>query len=263
MTFLHAIILGIIEGITEFLPISSTGHMVLASDLLKIAQTDFVKSFEIIIQLGAILAVVVLYTKKLLIEKKAISKIISAFIPTAIVGYVLYKFIKQYLIGNDVVVLWSLLIGGIVIILFELFYDKPEREKQSTKSMSDISYSQAIAVGLAQSVAVIPGVSRSAATIIGGQLAGISKKTIVEFSFILAVPTMVAATALDIFKNPISIGSGEMVPLMLGFVSAFIVALVSIKWLISFVQKHSLVWFGVYRVVVSLAFFAYFFWILK
>ncbi|MDD5318736.1 MAG: undecaprenyl-diphosphate phosphatase [Candidatus Pacebacteria bacterium] len=257
MTSLHALILGIVEGFTEFLPISSTGHLILASRLLGVLQTDFVKSFEIIIQLGAILAVLVVYGRRVMGDFQALKKILAAFIPTAIIGLVLYKLIKQYLIGNDTVVLWSLLIGGIVIILFEIYFGKKPEEAES--SVSEVTYGQAVVVGLAQAIAVIPGVSRSAATIIGGRLVGISKKTIVEFSFLLAVPTMIAASALDIYKNPIAFHSSDSLALLVGFVSSFVVALLSIKWLLAYIQRHNFIAFGIYRIVISLFFFWLFF----
>jgi len=251
MTYLHTLILGIIEGVSEFLPISSTGHLILASDLLHLKQTDFQKSFEIAIQLGAILSVVVLYWRALLVNYEILKKVITAFIPTAILGFIFYKIIKRVLLGSNTVVLYSLLIGGIFLVLFELWH----REKESaSEELTDISYSKSFMIGLCQAVAMIPGVSRSAATIIGGLILGIKRKTIVEFSFLLSVPTMVAATGLDLMKSGGHFSSEEFNLLFIGFISSFIVALLSIKWLIRFIKNHTFISFGIYRILISLLF---------
>ncbi|OGH84382.1 MAG: undecaprenyl-diphosphatase UppP [Candidatus Magasanikbacteria bacterium RIFOXYA2_FULL_44_8] len=251
MSILHAIILGIIEGLTEFLPISSTGHMILASSVLKIPTTEFLKTFEISIQLGAILAVVVLYGKTVLVNWVIMKKILAAFIPTAIVGAIFYKIIKQYLLSSEPVVLWALLIGGVALIVFELLHHEKEA---AVGEVQAISYRQAVAIGLFQSLAVVPGVSRAAATIVGGLVVGLKRRTIVEFSFMLAVPTMLAATALDLLKSKSVIVAADWLPLVIGFVVAFVVALAVIKWLIGFVKNHSFVGFGVYRIIIALLF---------
>jgi undecaprenyl-diphosphatase len=251
MTYLHTLILGIIEGVSEFLPISSTGHLILASYLLHLKQTDFQKSFEIAIQLGAILSVVVLYWRALLVNFEILKRVITAFIPTAIIGFIFYKIIKRVLLGNNTVVLYSLLIGGIFLVLFELWH----REKESASGeLSDISYSKSFIIGLCQTVSMIPGVSRSAATIIGGLILGIKRKTIVEFSFLLSVPTMVAATGLDLMKSSGQFTSEDFNLLLMGFISSFIVALLSIKWLIHFIKNHTFISFGIYRILISLLF---------
>jgi undecaprenyl-diphosphatase len=251
MTYLHTLILGIIEGITEFLPISSTGHLMLASYLLHLKQTDFQKSFEIAIQLGAILSVVVLYWRALLVNFEILKRVITAFIPTAILGFIFYKIIKRVLLGSNTVVLYSLLIGGIFLILFELWH----REKESaSEEISDISYSKSFMIGLCQAVAMIPGVSRSAATIIGGLILGIKRKTVVEFSFLLSVPTMAAATGLDLMKSGGHFSLEEFTLLIMGFISSFIVALLSIKWLIHFIKNHTFISFGIYRILIALLF---------
>jgi undecaprenyl-diphosphatase len=251
MTYLHTLILGIIEGISEFLPISSTGHLILASYLLHLKQTEFQKSFEIAIQLGAILSVVVLYWRALLVNFEILKRVITAFIPTAILGLIFYKIIKKVLLGSNTVVLYSLLIGGIFLVLFELWH----REKESaSEELSDISYSKSFVIGLCQAVAMIPGVSRSAATIIGGLILGIKRKTIVEFSFFLSVPTMAAATGLDLMKSGGHFSLEEYILLLMGFISSFIVALLSIKWLIHFIKNHTFISFGIYRILLSLLF---------
>jgi len=253
MNLFHSLILGIVEGITEFLPISSTGHMILVSSLLKIPQADFVKTFEISIQLGAIFAVVVLFFKRFFTDRETIKRIVVAFIPTSIIGFVLYKFIKQYLIGNISVVLWALGIVGLAFIGIEYI-----QSKKNKIGLGEISYKQAFLIGVAQSLAVIPGVSRSGATIMGGLLLGIGRKEIVEFSFLLAVPTMVAATGYDLLKSG-SILTGDMImSLGIGFITSFIVALFAVRWFIKFVQTNTFVGFGIYRIVVALLFATFF-----
>ena len=258
MTFLHSIILGIIEGITEFLPISSTGHLILTSHLLQIPETTLLKSFEIIVQLGAILAVIIVYWKKLW-NLEMIKKLIVAFIPTGIIGLALYKIVKTYLLGNLTVVLTSLFVGGIILIAFEKWYTKKQSKKIEEihallPPTETISYKQAGLIGLFQSIAIIPGVSRSAATIIGGLSLGLSRQTIVEFSFLLAVPTMLAAGGFDLLKNHSLFTSDQIGVLAVGFITSFIVALGSIKFLLSYIRKHSFVSFGVYRIVLSVIF---------
>jgi len=251
MTYLNALILGIVEGVSEFLPISSTGHLILTSHLLHLQQTDFQKSFEIAIQLGAILSVVVLYWRVLLVNLTVLKRVITAFTPTAILGLIFYRVIKSFLLGSNTVVLFSLLIGGIFLILFELWH----REKETaSEELSDISYAKSFIIGLCQAVAMIPGVSRSAATIIGGLALGIKRKTIVEFSFLLAVPTMVAATGLDLIKSGGHFSSEEFHLLIIGFIVSFIVALLSIKWLVNFIRNHTFISFGIYRVLIFLLF---------
>lgn len=251
MDFLQVIILSIVEGVSEFLPISSTGHLILASSFLNIPQTEFVKSFEIFIQLGAILAVVVIYWKTLLENKKAWKPLLFAFLPTAIVGFILYKFIKGYLLGNDLVVVLALLIGGILLIILE----KVHKEKDShVETLNNITIKQSILIGLAQSLAVIPGVSRSAATIIGAMFLGIKRKTAVDFAFLLAIPTMLAATALDLFKSNFQFSAYEFSILIVGFVGSFIVALIVVRWFLKFIQKNTFIPFGIYRIIIAILF---------
>lgn len=251
MNFFHSIVLGIVEGVTEFLPISSTGHMILTADMLGLAKTDFLSSFEVCIQLGAILAVVILYAKRILTQFKLIKILLTAFLPTAVIGLSLYGFIKAYLLNNTAVVLWALLAGGVVIILFERFYkEKPE----AVSEVENISYKQAFIIGVVQSVAVIPGVSRAAATIIGGLSLGLKRRTIVEFSFLLAIPTMLAATGLDLLKTGTSFSGSEWGMLATGFSVSFVVAFFSVKWLLKFIQKNSFTYFGYYRIILAIVF---------
>lgn len=248
MSTLHAIILGILEGITEFLPISSTGHLILAATLLKLEDTEFLKTFEISIQLGAILSVVVLYARTLIKDRVLIQKTIVAFLPTCVIGLIAYPFVKQYLLGNEVVVVAALFLGGVFLIVFELF------QRDAGEGIKDISYRQALMIGLFQCISMIPGVSRSAATIIGGMVLGVERRTIVEFSFLLAIPTMAAATALDIYKSATGFSGAEIQILLVGFVVSFIVALLSIKFLLRYIQNHTFIAFGIYRIIVAVLF---------
>jgi undecaprenyl-diphosphatase len=253
MSLLHAIILGIVEGITEFLPISSTAHLILASHLLHLAESEFVKSFEIIIQLGAILSVVVLYWSKFW-NWDVLKKLVVAVIPTGVIGLTVYKAIKGYLLGNVNVVLLALLIGGIALIAFERWRLKDDRDDVD---FSEITYRKAVLIGLFQAIAVIPGVSRSAATIVGGSLIGVSKRTIVEFSFMLAVPTMLAATGLELVKGRAAL-AGNYGILAVGFVVSFVTAIVAIKSFLGYIKKHDFAAFGWYRVVLAVVYFLVF-----
>jgi undecaprenyl-diphosphatase len=251
MDIFQAIILGIVEGVTEFLPISSTGHLILASRFLGLQPSDFLKTFEIAIQIGAIMAVVVLYWRKLFLNIETMKKVALAFIPTGIAGFLFYKTIKSFL-GSPDVVIWSLLIGGFLILFFEWL----DGEKNDhTERLEDVTYQQAFFVGIAQCFALIPGVSRSASTIFGGMLAGIKRSVIVEFSFLLAVPTMVAASGYDLIKHGASFSAGEINILLVGTLVSFVVALAIIKWLIRFVQKNNFIIFGIYRIVLAIILF--------
>lgn len=252
MTIIEGLALSVVEGVTEFLPISSTGHLMLASWLLNIPQTEFVKTFEIVIQLGAILAVLVLYFSRLIKNIKLWPKIIAAFIPTAIIGLFLYKFIKTFLLGNLMINVLSLFIGGILIIVLEKFFAK---KPGKIKTVEDLGLVKNGAIGLFQSISVIPGVSRAAATIFGGMSLGLTRKAATEFSFLLAIPTMAAATGLDLFKTRMAFSSQEYLLILIGFVGAFISALFTVKWLINFVSKHSFIGFGIYRIILALVFF--------
>ncbi|MEO8337686.1 MAG: undecaprenyl-diphosphate phosphatase [bacterium] len=249
MSLLHALVLGIVEGITEFLPISSTAHLILASHVLKLADTEFLKSFEIIIQLGAILSVVVLYWSKFW-NWDVLKKLVVAVIPTGVIGLTVYKAIKGYLLGNVTVVLLALFIGGIALIIFERFQVRNDEDVD----FSQITYKKAFLIGLFQAIAVIPGVSRSAATIVGGSLIGVTKRTIVEFSFMLAVPTMLAASGLELAKNYKTLnGNYEM--LAVGFVVSFITAIVAIKSFLGYIKTRDFSVFGWYRIVLAVVYF--------
>lgn len=251
MELFQAFILSVVEGFTEFLPVSSTGHLILASHLLNIEQTDFVKSFEIFIQLGAILSVLILYLKKIK-QREVIIPMLTAFIPTAIIGFLLYGTVKNFLLGNTNVTLAALFWGGIFIILIEYFYKEKEHH---VERIEKITLKKSLVIGLFQSASLIPGVSRAASTIIGARLVGVKRKTAAEFSFILALPTMISATGLDLVKSEISFSRNEFLLLGVGFVSSFVVALFAIKFLVNYVQNHSFILFGVYRIILSILFY--------
>lgn len=248
MSLLHALILGIVEGITEFLPVSSTAHMILTAELLRLEDTPFVRSFEIIVQLGAILAVVLLFWRKLL-DVQLLTKAAIAFIPTGIIGLTVYRVVKEVLLGDVRVVLASLLLGGVVLLFFDRRF---RRDQDETVDFAAISYRQALLIGLCQCVAMIPGVSRSAATIVGGTLLGVPKRTIVEFSFILAIPTMAAATGYDLLKSWQDL-AGNGAALAVGFVVSFVTALLAVKTFLAFLRGRAFATFGWYRILVAVA----------
>lgn len=254
MTIIHAIILGIVEGLTEFLPISSTAHLDLSRQLLGLASDEFNNSFVIIIQFGAILAVLTLFWSKIWHNLTYYFRTLSlAFLPTAIIGFLFYKNIKAVL-GNNLVMGLSLLLGGILIIWLEKYF-----AKKPASSSAEISINQSWKIGLFQSIAMIPGVSRAGATIMGGMTLGISRTQIVEFSFLLAIPTMLAATGYDFLKNYQVIMNGNFNLLLVGFISSFISAFFVVKLFIKYVQKNDFTNFGIYRIVIGLVILLFYF----
>lgn len=251
MNYWQSIILGIVEGLTEFLPISSTAHLILTGKVLNIIQTEFVKSFEIAIQLGAIMGVVWLYGKKVWLNKEIIKKITAAFLPTAFLGFLLYKIFKSYLMENLSVIVWTLFLGGIILIIFEYWH----KEKQgNTEEIEKISYKKCFLIGSCQAIAMVPGVSRAAATILGGLCLGIKRETIVEFSFLLAVPTMLAATGYDLLKSGFNFSVDQFGLLVVGFSVSFLVAVLAIKFLLNYIQRNDFKRFGFYRIIIGLIF---------
>lgn len=253
MDILQAIVISIVEGVTEFLPVSSTGHMILASYIMKIHDQAFVKTFEIAIQIGAILAIVMLYYKRFIQGIAIYIKLFIAFVPTAIVGFLAYKTIKTYLF-NPLGVSLALIIGGVILIVIDKWV--VTRESRYAE-LEDISYKNAFFIGLAQCVSMIPGVSRAAATIIGGVGNGLNKKQATEFSFLLAVPTMCAATGYDLLKTDATFSSHEFMLLAIGFAGAFISAWLAVKVFIRFVENHGFKAFGYYRIVIGIVFILY------
>ena len=248
MTILQAIMLAIIEGITEFLPISSTGHMIIASSLLGIEITPFVKLFTVAIQLGAILSVVILYFKRFFRSLDFYYKLFVAFVPAIIFG-LLFSDAIDALLESPLGVAISLLLGGIILLFVDKWFNKSDIENSD-----EVSYMTALKIGLFQCIAMIPGVSRSGATIVGGMSQRLSRKAAAEFSFFLAVPTMFAATAkkvYDFYKTGLTLNAEEIKLLAIGNVVAFIVAMLAIKFFIDFLTKNGFRAFGIYRILVG------------
>lgn len=246
MTLLHAVLLGVIEGLTEFLPISSTAHMIMTSRLLGLHQTEFLKFFEVFIQIGAIFAVVFLYFKKFF-DLKLIRQLIASFIPTAIIGFALYKVIKNVFFESNMLIAASLIIVGIVFIIVERL------KMKGKKSIAQMSLQMAVIIGIAQALAVVPGVSRAGVVILAMMLLGFKRDESAQYSFMLALPTLAAAAALDVIKmrgTRLSLNEIEMVAL--GTIVAFAVAYVSMKWFVGFLQRKGLAPFGFYRIGIGI-----------
>jgi undecaprenyl-diphosphatase len=250
LNLLSAIVLAIVEGITEFLPVSSTGHTILAAVLLGVDQTPFVKSFYLILEFGSIVAVVALYWR-LFFNLEILKRLVVGVIPTGIIGLLVYRTFKDYLLGNTQVVLWALLLGGIFLIVFEWRY----KERATYDDVAKIPYMHCFLIGLFQSISVIPGLSRSTATITGGLVLGLKRPTIVLYSFLLAVPTMIGASGFDLMMSYTQFSSGQTDLLAVGFITSFLVALVVIRLFLSYIRTRNFVPFGVYRVLVVVAFF--------
>jgi undecaprenyl-diphosphatase len=250
MNYLQALILAIIEGITEYLPVSSTGHMIITSSLMGIASDDFTKLFTIVIQLGAILSVVVLYFKRFFQTWDFYFKLFVAFLPAVVLGLLLNDVIDE-LLESPVTVAISLVIGGFILLKVDTWFKSAETAPNNDK----ISYLTALKIGFFQTIAMIPGVSRSGATIVGGMSQKINRKTAAEFSFFLAVPTMFGATAkklFDYYQDGLVLSSEQINLLILGNVVAFIVALFAIKTFIDFLSKNGFKIFGYYRIAIGL-----------
>ncbi len=248
MTIIQSAILGIVEGITEFLPISSTAHLIIASSLLGIKQTVSSVAFEVIIQLGATLAIVMIYLNKINFKEIELwKKVILAFTPLAIIGFLLRHQIKE--LFNLYTVAWMFIIGGIVFFIVEKFY---KEEKIKVNEVEKVNYKQALIIGIFQVFALIPGTSRSGATIVGGMLSGLSRKTAADFSFLLAIPTMFAASGYEFVKNIHSFKDQNLIVLAIGFTVSFISCYVAVKWFLNFVKKYTLNPFGIYRVVIGI-----------
>ena len=246
MELLQVIILSAVEGFTEFLPVSSTAHLILTSAVLNLQQTPFLKSFELAIQLGAILAVVALYIKQFL-NFSILQRLAAAFLPTALIGLILYKLFKALFVPQ--VALWALLLGGLAIIIFERYHKEPQN---ASNDLTTLPLGKAALVGLFQAVAIVPGVSRAAATICGGLLLGVSRATIVKFSFLLAVPTMLAATLYDLIKNGAQFSLEQWQVMLLGGLLSALFAAVGVKFLLRYIQGHNFTAFGWYRIVLAL-----------
>ncbi len=254
MELKEALILGVVEGLTEFLPVSSTGHLILTAHILGIPHDEFTKSFEIAIQLGSILAVILIYFERFVKDFETWKRVILAFIPTGLIGFALYKVIKGFLIGNDLIVVINLFLGGILLILADRYCDR----FCYLKDIDELPLKKAPLIGLFQALAVVPGVSRSGATIIGGMLMGLSRKSAAEFSFILAVPTMLAATGYDLLKTGGRFEGAQWELLGVGFLTAFFTAMLTVKLFLRFLNSHGFTIFGIYRMAVALLYAATF-----
>lgn len=250
MTWWQALILGIVEGITEFLPISSTGHMVLVSHTMGLAEDTFTKAFEVIIQFGAILTVLLLYWRRFLSTWTFYQKILIAFLPTAALGFLLKNQVDLWL-ESPLIVASSLVVGGVLLILSDRIW----KDHQQGKKIESLTTSDCVKLGLFQSISMIPGVSRSAATILGGLVQGLSRKEAAEFSFFLAVPTMAAATgykSLKLLTSGFVFTQDHAIALGIGFLTSFVVAGLAIRLFIGYLQRHGFALFGWYRIALGL-----------
>ncbi len=256
MTFWEALVLGVLEGLTEFLPVSSTGHLTLAAHLmgLDIENDPFIKSFVVVIQLGAILAVLALYFKRFLRDGKVWKRILVAFIPTGILGFLLADLIENVFLGNDLIVVVNLVGVGLLL----LFVDRWLEGHKRYDDVNQVPLLQAVWIGFFQALAMVPGVSRSGATIVGGMALGMSRKAAAEFSFILAVPTMLSATSFSLLRNLEEFRADSWGLLGAGFLTAFVVALLTVRWLLGFVSRNSFVPFAIYRIFIGLVYAAFF-----
>jgi len=246
MNLLTSLILGFVEGITEFLPVSSTGHLILASNALGLENNDFLKLFEIVIQTGAIAAVIFIYWKDLINDRSYIFKMSLAFIPTGVLGLLLHGYVKKYLFTPQVVCS-SLLIGGIVLLFLENISSKKENHT--------LTYKDYFLIGLFQCIAFVPGVSRSAATILGGRLLGASRAESVKFSFLLAIPTILAASGYSLLKVDYTLSSNEIMYLCVGMVSSFVFGFLSVKIFLKWLDHRTFIFCGIYRIVFAIMYF--------
>jgi len=250
MTLFEALVLAVVEGLTEFLPVSSTGHMIIATSLMGMESTDFVKLFTVAIQLGTILSVVVLYFKRFFKTIDFYLKLVVAFIPAAVLGLIFSDLIDDML-ESPMTVAISLVIGGVILLFVDRWFNNP-----TIDDSDDVSYGTALKIGFYQCLAMIPGTSRSGASIVGGMTQKLSRKAAAEFSFFLAVPTMLGATGkklLDFFQDGGSLTSHEVNMLIVGNVVGFLVAILAIKSFIGFLTKHGFRVFGWYRIIVGAA----------
>ncbi len=251
MLFFHALILGILEGITEFLPISSTAHLLLAERVLGTPEA-FSRVLSIAIQSGAMFAVLVLTWREWK-KPEVLSRVLAGFLPTGVIGFVLYTLVKEHLLRVELVG-YTLIAGGIVMYLFERFFPHAKSKMVEEKpSLTEMTHTQAMCVGIAQSLAIVPGVSRSAASILGGLSLGIRRETVVMYSFLLAVPTIGAATTLDLWHERAFLTMNTLLPLALGICVSGVVAFLVMRWLLAYIRTHDFIPFAVYRVVLGIA----------
>lgn len=255
MNLVQVLILGLVEGITEFLPVSSTAHLIITSKFLNIPQTDFLKFFEVFIQSGAILAVIFLYFKYLLKNPRLIKNIVISFLPTAVVGFFSHRIIKDIFFESFNLIVGSLFFVGLLFIVFELLVRNKKIKLE--KSINQLNIYQAVMIGLVQSLAVVPGVSRAGAVMLGMMVLGYKRDESAVYSFLLAVPTILAAGLFDLYKSKEILLSSQnnIWVLAFGFITSFIFAYLSIKWLINFLKNNTLMIFGIYRITIALLLF--------
>jgi len=247
MDIFQAIIIGIIEGFTEFLPISSTGHMIIASNFFGLHESELIKAYEVIIQFAAILAVMLIYRDKITLSQIELwKKLLLAFLPLAIVGFIFKDYIKAIFSIEVVAVMF--IIGGVIFLIVEKFY---KEDQSHTTHVEEVSYSQALWIGVAQIFSLIPGTSRAGATIIGAMLIGMDRKSSAEFSFLLAIPVMGIVTAYDLLKHYKEFADANWVAFIVGFIVAFVVAYITIKLFLAFLQRFTFVAFGIYRIILG------------
>ena len=263
MTILDSIILGVVEGITEFLPVSSTAHLILTAKLLGLQETVSLKAYETIIQFGAILAVLFIYKDKIFWSNNNTNnstnmkqtiilwiKLCVAFIPTGLVGLFFYSYIKAFFTPSATI--WFMIATGMIFIIVEKLHTEKEHH---INSLEKTNFFKSILIGLFQTIALLPGVSRSGATIIGGMLIGLKRKTAVEFSFLLAIPTMLVATAYEIYKGYNDFVFDSILTLGIGFVVSFLASFLAVKWFLKFVEKYDFIPFGIYLILSAIGFY--------
>lgn len=252
MNIFQAVLLGVVEGLTEFLPISSTFHLILASTILGIPQTDFVKLFSVFIQAGAILAVLFIYGRELITEKELIKKVLVSFIPTATIGLVLYKIIKQVFFESVPLMVGAFVLVGILFFVVE--YAVKRRKLRLSKSMKELTYRDAFLVGLIQALAVVPGVSRAGAVIVGSMFLKFRRDQAAKYSFLLAVPTILAASAYDLYqmRGTLYANGTNLFLLVVGSVTAFVSAYFVVRWFIGFLKTRTLTVFAFYRFIIAI-----------
>jgi len=245
MDIFQAVLIGVIEGVTEFLPISSTGHMIVAGHFLHIPQSAVIDAYEIIIQFAAILAVMMIYREKITLRKVDLwQKLMLAFLPFAVAGFLVKDHIDRLFDSRTVA--YMFILGGIVFLILEYFYrERPHQVREA----EDVSYMQALWIGISQIFAIVPGTSRSGATIVGGLLAGLDRKAASDFSFLLAIPVMGAVSGYSLLKHYRDLAGADLGAFAIGFLVAFVVAYVTVKLFLAFIQRFSFVPFGIYRIV--------------
>jgi undecaprenyl-diphosphatase len=250
LTLFSAVILAIVEAVTEFLPVSSTGHTILAAVILGVDQTPFVKSFELVLEFGSILSVIALYWR-LFLNFEVLKRLIVGIIPTGIVGILIYRLFKNYLFGNAQIVLWALLVGGVFLVVFEWHY----KERATYDDVARIPYKHCLLIGLFQTLSVIPGLSRSTATITGGLVLGLKRQTIALYSFLLAVPTLIGVSGYDLAMSMNQFNSSQNSLLLVGGATSFLVALLVIKLFMAYIRTKNFIPFGVYRILIVIVFY--------